>query len=562
MAADPSSSVEALSPHTRTSTSQPHRIRTATHAHPQYLSDNSQEDGHESVDEAELDLSLDGDDQLDELGQLDQLTQSAAAVMNADLSEQSIKMELSEQSEQFSHQASRRNSGLSGMLGGLFGGNGSRTSRRGPRSVRSAAPPQQQQQQQQQHSAPPLAAAAAPSAAPALPPPPPKRRKERRRYHRKVDTNVMNINLGTITSTAAIATGEANECSGCGACASNLSTLTKLKASDDTYEWKCEVRVGLRGIGTHSRSHLPHLLPPLPCLTRAHAPAPPHPQFCGASQVLELDEAELPAAGVNSVDYIIEPAAAAEVGTGGAGGAGGAVDAGADAGGLVLFVVDTSGSMCVTSEVPGSVTLKGDRRSTNNKLRREHGGDNNQFLPGQSRDVTYVSRMQAVQAAINAQIEAMANDVSKKNKVGLITFSNEVTIYGDGTGQPTTVAGDRLNDMDALLASGQDARARMGLDVSESATALGEAIFGLEESGPTALGPAVTVALGMVSGFNAAGARIVLCTDGLVGQGSTSCVRTPTPLRKHSMQTTSPPRPPTDSDTRTPPTHPSRPTSA
>mmetsp|Transcript_107077 Transcript_107077/g.310872 ORF Transcript_107077/g.310872 Transcript_107077/m.310872 type:complete len:214 (+) Transcript_107077:625-1266(+) len=183
--------------------------------------------------------------------------------------------------------------------------------------------------------------------------------------------------------------------------------------------------------------------------------------------------------------------------------------------------------MCVTSEVPGSVTLKGDRRSTNNKLRREHGGDNNQFLPGQRRDVTYVSRMQAVQAAINAQIETMANDASKKTKVGLITFSNEVTIYGDGTGQPTTVAGDRLNDMEALLASGQDARARMGLDVSESATALGEAIFGLEESGPTALGPAVTVALGMVSGFNAAGARIVLCTDGLVGQGSTSCVRTP-----------------------------------
>ena len=77
-------------------------------------------------------------------------------------------------------------------------------------------------------------------------------------------------------------------------------------------------------------------------------------------------------------------------------------------------------------------------------------------------------------------------------------------------------------DMQALLSSGQDARARMGLDVRESATALGEAIFGLEESGPTALGPAVAVALGMVSGSNAAGARIVLCTDGLanVGLGS------------------------------------------
>ena len=269
--------------------------------------------------------------------------------------------------------------------------------------------------------------------------------------------------------------------------------------------------------------------------------------------MLELDEAELPVAGVHSVDYIIEPAAAVE---GATVGASGEVDAGADAGGLVLFVVDTSGSMCVTSEVPGSVTLKGDRRSANNQLRREHGGDNNQFLPGQRRDVTYVSRMQAVQAAINAQIEAMANDASKRTKVGLITFSNEVIIYGDGTGQPITVAGDRLNDMQALLSSGQDARARMGLDVRESATALGEAIFGLEESGPTALGPAVAVALGMVSGSNAAGARIVLCTDGLVGRGSSASVPAHrTAPHRPRPRPTSPPAPRTHKQTH--PVHPS-----
>merc|ERR1719473_929826 len=64
----------------------------------------------------------------------------------------------------------------------------------------------------------------------------------------------------------------------------------------------------------------------------------------------------------------------------------------------------------------------------------------------------------------------------------------------------------------------------MGLKVDETKQALSDTLFGLEESGPTALGPAVAVALGMAGACAAASGgggakRIVLCTDGLANVG-------------------------------------------
>jgi len=43
----------------------------------------------------------------------------------------------------------------------------------------------------------------------------------------------------------------------------------------------------------------------------------------------------------------------------------------------------------------------------------------------------------------------------KKNnpdrKIGLVTFNNEVSIIGDGTKDPVTVAGDKLSNYEFLL---------------------------------------------------------------------------------------------------------------
>jgi len=300
-------------------------------------------------------------------------------------------------------------------------------------------------------------------------PPAPRRASHRPVYRRRADTNVLNVNLGTLGGEVAVQTGEPQLCSSCGACLSSFSTLTK--CGEDAYDWTCE--------------------------------------FCGAYHRLELDEGEMPVAEAKAVDYIIEPAPCPSTSQPDA-----AAAQGAATGGLVVFVLDVSGSMCVTTEVPGKVVLRGDRTAALTRLRGE-GDDRDQYLPGERRDATYISRLQAVQAAVNAQIEDMSSK-GVRTPVALITFAGEVTIYGDGSGEVTKAAGDRLENLQELQQLGQQAgRGLCGVD--ESASRLKDTLFSIEESGPTALGPAVAVALGMAQGKP--GSKIVLCTDGLANVG-------------------------------------------
>lgn len=52
-----------------------------------------------------------------------------------------------------------------------------------------------------------------------------------------------------------------------------------------------------------------------------------------------------------------------------------------------------------------------------------------QYLPRQRRDVTYVSRLQAVQAAVDHQLEEMIKQHPNR-RVALITFNSEVRVKG------------------------------------------------------------------------------------------------------------------------------------
>jgi hypothetical protein len=53
--------------------------------------------------------------------------------------------------------------------------------------------------------------------------------------------------------------------------------------------------------------------------------------------------------------------------------------------------------------------------------------------------------MQCVQAAIDNQLSEMAVGAPDR-KIGLVTFNHEVTVIGDGSKIPQTIAGDKLND--------------------------------------------------------------------------------------------------------------------
>lgn len=143
-----------------------------------------------------------------------------------------------------------------------------------------------------------------------------------------------------------------------------------------------------------------------------------------------------------------------------------------------------------------------------------------QFLQGE-RNVTYVSRMQCLQSAIDQQITDMANGAGDR-KIGLVAFNNDVTIMGDGSLDPQILSGDKLTDYEYLIKNGtEQGQQRMNKKINETQKKLTEKLMGLEETGPTALGPAVATSIAMAA-QGAPGSQVVICTDGLanVGLGS------------------------------------------
>jgi hypothetical protein len=181
----------------------------------------------------------------------------------------------------------------------------------------------------------------------------------------------------------------------------------------------------------------------------------------------------------------------------------------------VVFCIDVSGSMCVTTEVPGKFNLRGAERN------RADPGDDQfdafQQMMGRRRDVTYISRLQGVQAAIDKQLETMKKS-SPEQGVALVAFNNEVTVIGDGSQPPTIIAGDKLSDKNTLIKLGKEAVLPQA--IGKVGATLSDKVFSLEEGGATALGPALLFSVMMAS--QQPGSKVIICTDGLanVGLGS------------------------------------------
>ena len=123
-----------------------------------------------------------------------------------------------------------------------------------------------------------------------------------------------------------------------------------------------------------------------------------------------------------------------------------------------------------------------------------------------------------MQAAIDSQFSEMALGAPER-KIGLITFNHEVTVIGDGTNVPQVIAGDKLNDFQYLMENGKTESAKMlSRPIKDTKEALAKKLMQIEETGPTALGPALLTAISM-AGEGAPGSSVVLCTDGLANIG-------------------------------------------
>jgi small GTP-binding protein len=180
-----------------------------------------------------------------------------------------------------------------------------------------------------------------------------------------------------------------------------------------------------------------------------------------------------------------------------------------------VFCIDVSGSMCVTSEVAGRVAIKGaeEREREARELAAQEGWQYERMVGRQN--VTHVSRLQCVQAAVAREIERDLREAPATRAV-LITFGDAVTFYGDGRSQPVVLAGSKMQD-EKQLAQFAAAQA-MGGSVRDCKEQLLARLWALTETGATALGPALTVALAMAK-RGAVGSRVTLCTDGLANIG-------------------------------------------
>lgn len=285
-------------------------------------------------------------------------------------------------------------------------------------------------------------------------------------FRQQVDSNVVDIKLNVLKEETPIATGDPQFC---GACRSLLSaTSTVERQEDGSYKWKCE--------------------------------------FCDRENQIFIEEEEVPKQ--NKLTYVLESAADVAQARQQAG-----------SGSTVIFVLDTSGSMCVTQATPGKFALKTSHISKEFEglLQRE---DGDQYFPGQDRNTTYVSRLECVQAAIEAQLGDILV-AAPDTHVGLITFSEEVKLIGDGLHE-VTVAGDKLQSSNELLREVEGKyQYFLGRTITETKELLVGKVMGLQEKGATALGPAALMAVQLAK-EGGPGSKVILCTDGIanVGLGS------------------------------------------
>lgn len=59
---------------------------------------------------------------------------------------------------------------------------------------------------------------------------------------------------------------------------------------------------------------------------------------------------------------------------------------------------------------------------------------------------------------------------AEDRKLGIVTFNNEVTVYGDGSQDPQIITGDKLHEYEWLVQNGEgQGKDRMNLSVKDSA---------------------------------------------------------------------------------------------
>ena len=316
-------------------------------------------------------------------------------------------------------------------------------------------------------------------------------RKRNRRFVQQVDTNIVSICFDVLEEDAQVAAGDPVFCKKCNCV---LNKYSKLKTAEEEKEELAKKQEDAKMEVDEEGKDIVD-----------QEPAEEDDQIWSCEfwynrYVINVEKEEIPAN--DTVNYVLEVDETTKKKS--------------ESDQSVIFCLDISGSMCVTTPVEGKVNIKGDRLKELQELMKFSDGSDQFFK--ENRNTTYISRLQCVQAAIESQIMDMTENNPNK-KVGFVTFSNDVHIVGDGSEVPQVISGDKLSDYEYLKKNGVDVTdSHLKKNIGEVNEELINKLYELQETGPTALGPALLTAVSMAT-QGSAGSSVVLCTDGLSNIG-------------------------------------------
>ncbi|WAR18290.1 CPAS1-like protein [Mya arenaria] len=277
---------------------------------------------------------------------------------------------------------------------------------------------------------------------------------KQRKKVRKADANVLLLKMDILEEEPRVVTGDPIHCAGCDAILSAISVIEKPEGAD-------------------------------------------HSEFCDhKNENLDISPDEVPRG--ESFDFVLVPAReegdspAEEAATGETN-----PEKKAESKGMVVYCMDISGSMSCMVRLP---ELQAQWR--NARDRREH-TDNS------------VSRLKAIKDAARRQLERLKIEYPNK-QVALVTFGSTVYLWGDcHDDRPAKSFSDSviLNDYDRLVAAGREYATTMEVSGLETTfDNLETKIDRLRTEGCTALGPALAISAGIIAGCPTS--EVVLCTDG------------------------------------------------
>lgn len=269
------------------------------------------------------------------------------------------------------------------------------------------------------------------------------------------DTNVVTIKFDKLKDVNKMQAGDPIKCQNCDAYLSNLS---KVEGDDDKL-WKCE--------------------------------------FCSFENHLQIENEEIPTN--DDVTYMLEPAIGIQSATS-------TQEINSE---YVVYCIDISGSMSVTTRVHGNFRLPTDhiRHQRAEQMAGEPMGRGAFFE-------RYISRLEAVQVALSENLAKLVIETPNK-RVGLVTFNQEVRSYGDGSSDEVTINGDYLNKKESIAE-----KYNLTGDfkpIKDTVALLSDKVLNLEEGGATALGPALYYSILIAA--RKPGSKVILCTDGLANKG-------------------------------------------